>query len=312
MRQAPISAAVVALLAGVPGIAAAQAWLPPPGVGSVTVSGQDVHHTGHRLTDGTYIDNGRSRSGALLFDAEYVLTRRVALGVSLPLVWARYTDASSPPPFLPFLPRDQCRCWHTAWQDVGMTARINLVDTLDHRAAVTSTFTVVVPSHDYAYQGEAVPGRRLKEIRAGLDGSYRVDAWSPNLSVSGRYTYAMVERVIGVSTNRSNAALGVDYRLGADWSFGVSASLQRTHGGLRVGSLPPSDLPAPGELTTPERFAEHDRLLRDNWTHVGVQTSRRLGQADVFAAFTHFAAGTDTHAGHALAAGVTVPFRLRR
>ena len=213
-----------------------------------------------------YIDNGRSRSGALLFDAEYVVTRRVALGVSLPLVWARYTDASSPPPFLPFLPRDQCRCWQSAWQDAGLTARINLVDTLDHIAAVTSTFAVVVPSHDYAYRGEAVAGRRLKEIRAGIDASYRVDAWSPNLSVSGQYTYAMVERVIGISTNRSNAALGMDYRLGADWSLGVSASLQRTHGGLRVGSMPPSDLPAPGELTTPERFAEHDRLLRDNWT----------------------------------------------
>lgn len=308
--RASVVPGIVALLA-LPAIAAAQASLPPPGTGSVSVSAQDLEHTGHRLTDGTYVDNGRSRSGALLFDAEYALGRRVALGVSLPLVWARYTDIASPPPFFPFLPRDQCRCWQHGWQDVGVTARVNVVDTFDHVFVITPTLAVMVPSHDYAYQGESVPGRHLKEVQLGTDASYRVDAWSPSLSVTGRYSYAIVERDLGVATNRSNATAGVDYRIRPDWSVGVFGAWQRTHGGLRVGAPSLPDLQPPGEVNTPERLAHHDRLLRDNWNHVGAQASYRLGGADVFAQFTYFASGTDTHTGHAFTVGVTMPFRLR-
>jgi hypothetical protein len=270
------------------------------------VSFQSVDHTGHRLTDGAYLDNGRSRSAALFIDAEYGLTRRFAVGVTIPYVWIRYTD-DDPTPFA-FRPVDSCRCWHSGWQDFGVTARFTLVDTFDHVLVVTPLAALGTPSHDYPYQGEAVIGRKLNELRVGADASYRLDAFSPALSISGRYTYAFVERVIDVSSNRSNATIAADYRLGRVWSVGAFASWQRTHGGLRAGSLPPSDFPVPGEINTPERIAEHDRLLRDNRVDVGAQASRRLRRADVFGSFTYFASGTDTHAGWAVLGGITLPF----
>jgi hypothetical protein len=305
-----IAAATVVLLA-LPADVLGQALTPPTGTGTVSTAFQTIDHTGHRLTDGAYIDNGRSRTGAVSFDLEYGVSRRLAVAFNVPLVFARYTDDDEPPPFLPFLPVDQCRCWHAGWQDFGVGMRFNLVDTFDHVIVVTPSLSAGAPSHDYAYRGEAVIGRHLKELRVGADASYRVDALSPNLSVGGRYTYAIVERVLDVPNNRSNLDAAVHLRVAPDWSVGTFVSWQRTHGGLRVGSLPGSDFPAPGDLTTPDLVAEHDRLLRDNSTHVGGEVSYRFRGADLFASFTYFATGTDTHAGHAVIAGVTVPFRLR-
>ena len=207
---------------------------------------------------------------------------------------------------------DACRCLHSGWQDFGFSVRFNLVDTFDHVFVLTPLISAGTPSHDYSYQGEAVVGRQLSELRFGADASYRLDAVTRNLSVSGHYAYAIVEQVIDVSTNRSNAAVAVDYRAARNWSLGGFVAWQRTHGGLRAGSLPPSGLPVPGDINTPERIAEHDRVLRDNSTHVGAHTSYQLGRASLFGSFVFFTGGTDTHAGWGVVGGVTTPFRLGR
>jgi hypothetical protein len=308
MRLWVVTVVTTAALAA-PAPARAQGWVPAAGTGTITFSSQSVDHTGHRLTDGTYIDNGRSRTAAAAVDVEYGLTGRWAVGFSVPYVFARYTD-DGPTPFI-FRPVDRCRCWHSGWQDLGFTARLRLVDTFDHVLIVTPTLAAGTPSHDYAYQGEAVIGRQLNELRLGAEASYRLDAVSRNVTISGRYTYAFVQKVIDVSTNRSNASAALDYRIGHSWSVGAFLAWQRTHGGLRAGSLPPSAFPVPGDINTPDRIAEHDRLLRDNRTHVGAQASCRVGQADVFGSFTYFATGTDTHAGWAVIAGIAAPFRIR-
>jgi len=42
--------------------------------------------------------------------------------------------------------------------------------------------------------------------------------------------------------------------------------------------------------------------------HIGGGVSYSLPGFDVFASYVHYAGGTDTHVGHALTAGVSVPF----
>lgn len=306
----PLVAAL--LVATLPSPAAAQAWVQPAGAGAISVSFQTIDHTGHRLTDGTYIDNGRSRTGSVFVEVDYGVTRRLSLSVGLPFVFARYTDDDPPPPFLPFLPVDQCRCWNSGFQDVGLMARFNVVDTFDHVLWVTPSVSVGIPSTAYDYRGEAVIGRRLRETDIGIDASRRLDMISPNLTVSGHYAYAIVEDVLDVPNNRSNATIAADWRIGPPLTVRGFVWWQRTHGGLRAGSLPGSDFEAPGDLTTADRIAEHDRLLRDNSTHVGGGVTYRLSRLDVFATYARFVAGTDTHAGWALTSGVTVPFRVRQ
>ena len=118
--------------------------------------------------------------------------------------------------------------------------------------------------------------------------------------------------MLDIPNNRSNARIGVSFRLQRRWSVQGDLEWQRTHGGLRIGSLPPSPLTPPGEVNTPERVAEHDRLLRDNSTHAGGTISYQFTDFDVFVSYQAFIAGTDTHAGRAVATGISWPFELRR
>ena len=139
--------------------------------------------------------------------------RGLSLAAGLPYVFAKYTAPRPPPPPIPILPWDQCHCWQSGWQDWGFTARYNVV-TADHGAFVlTPSVSVGLPSHAYEFRGEAVLGRHLKEVRIAMDAGLRLDRISRNLSVQGRYSYAFVERVIGIPNNRSNANVEGAYLL---------------------------------------------------------------------------------------------------
>jgi hypothetical protein len=115
---------------------------------------------------------------------------------------------------------------------------------------------------------------------------------------------------MGISLNRSNAKGQVSYHVKGRLSALGQLYWQRTHGGLRLGSPPPADLEFPGEVTTMDLWYQHDRLLRDNYWRAGGGLNYSLGQLDLFAAYTAFVAGTDTHAGRAITIGFSVPFRL--
>lgn len=303
-RRAPL--VWIAVLAGVVSPAAAQPWLPPAGAGSVTIAYQRIGNAGHRLTDGRLVEGGQSVSMALYVEAEYSLTDRLAFTVGLPFVMSKYTDSLPPPPPLPYLPVDQCHCWQSGWQDIGFTARYNL---LGGAFAFTPFISAGVPSHDYNYRGEAVLGRNLKEMRLGFDAGRRLSAISENLSVQGRYSYAFVERVLDVPNNRSNIVVEGVYVVRRKLALQGFSAWQRTHGGLRSGSIPPADLVFPGDINTPEYLAEHDRLLRDNHWRMGGGIAYSFERMDVFANYTAYMRGTDTHAGGAITVGISVPFQ---
>ncbi len=311
-RRSPARLLVAAsALACLPSVLHAQAWGPPAGAGALTIGFQRIDHTGHRLTNGLYVDNGRSLSGALFLGADYGVTRRWSVSAGIPLVFAKYTDDDPPPPFIPFLPVDECRCWHEGWQDLSLTTRVMVVDTFDRVLAVTPSVSVTVPSHAYAYQGEAVIGRRLREFQLAVDAGRRLDEISRRLTVTGRYAYVVVQRILAVPNNRSHAELALEARVHPRVTVRGGLNWQRTHGGLRAGPVPGVDSPF-GDVNTPERVAEHDRLLRDNRLHVTVGAAYHTARGTLFAEVRHFASGSDTHAGRALTVGITLPFRLRR
>jgi len=299
---------VVAALGSVPDPAAAQAWVPPAGTGSIGMAVQRIDHTGHRVTDGTLIKDGRSLNVSVDVNVEYALTNRLVVSGGIPFVFGRFTDPNPPPPFIPFLPIDQCRCWNSGAQDFNVTARYNL---FNGAFALTPSVSAVVPSHDYDYRGEAVIGRDLKELSVAISAGQRLDAISDRLTVQGTYMYAVVERVLDIPNNRSNGRLGVSVRVQPRLFVEGELFLQRTHGGLRIGSPPPAALLPPGEVNTPERLAQHDRLLRDNSTHVGATVTYLLPKVDVFGSYRAFVSGTDAHAGRAWTTGISWPFDLR-
>jgi hypothetical protein len=285
----------------------AQAWVPPAGVGSVTVAVQNLDHTGHRVTDGTFHEVGTSVHNFIDISFDYAITDRWSITAAIPLVFAKYTDDDPLPDFVPFLPVDECRCWQSGWTDFGFTARYNLVN---GAFGLTPSISVGVPSHQYNFQGEAALGERLKEVRLAVDAGRRLDVISPRLSIEGRYSYAFVEEVIDVPVDRSNAALESGFLVTRQLAARVLLAWQRVHGGLRIGSPSGDPFVPPGEVDTPERLYEHDRLLRDNNFRLGAAVVYSMEKMDVFASYIELLRGNDSHGGRSITIGVSWPFEL--
>ena len=297
------TAAVAATLTLVSSPLAAQAFTPPRGVGSVTLAWQYVDNLGHLMSDGFYVARGQSVTTAADLELEYGFTDRLSATFEVPYVYAKYTGSL---PSRSNLERDNCKCWHSALQDFSLAARYRLGD---DRWAVTPLVRYVLPSHEYAHKGEAVAGRDLEELQLGVNFGTRL-AFLPKAAVQASYTYAFVEKVIGIKYDRSNAVIDLGYAVTRRLFLHANGLWQRTHGGLRAGSDTGNPFPIPGELNTPERRAEGDRILRVNNWKVGGGASYSLGPVDVFAAITNVVQGTDSHRSQAYTVGATWYFGL--
>lgn len=281
---------VIGLCAGA-GAAFAQAWVPPARVGVVSVVYQDIDNTAHRLTDGTLLDGYDSVSRGVLLAFDYAVTDRFSFSLGVPYIGAKY---QGPEPSFFGLPIDDCLCWNRGWQDLAATVRYNL---FNESFALTPSVSIGQPTHDYEYFGEAVVGRNLTELRLAVDAGKRLDILTTRLSVSGRYSYALVEKVIGLPNNRSNISLESGFLAARKLATRVAFSWQRSHGGLRST-----------EFDTDERFQQFDRLLKDNNFHITGGVSYSLPRFDVFASYVGYVSGTDTHDGRAITAGISWPF----
>jgi Outer membrane protein beta-barrel domain len=269
----------------------AQAWVPPARIGLVSVVYQAITNTNHRLTDGSLFDGYDSVSRGVLFSLDYAFTDRFSISVGVPYLGSKYTG---PEPSFFGLAVDDCNCWNHGWQDFGFTARYNLKN---EAFALTPSITLGVPTHNYDYFGEAVLGRNLNEFRLQVDVGQRLDAISDRLSLSGRYSYAIVEEVLDLPNNRSNFAIEADFLATRKLVTRGGVSWQRSHGGLRST-----------DVVTEEQISQYDRIIKDNNVHINGGVSYSLPKVDVFVSYVHYAAGTDTHVGHAITAGLSIPF----
>ena len=269
----------------------AQAWVPPAGIGVVSVVYQSIDNTNHRLTDGSLFDGYDSVSRGVLLNLDYAVTDRFSFSIGVPYLGSKYTG---PEPSFFGLEVDDCLCWQHGWQDFGATARYNVVD---GAFAVTPSISFGVPSHNYDYFGEAVLGRNLNELRLAVDVGHRLDRISDRLSVSARYSYAIVEKVLDLPNNRSNIAVESGFFATRKLATRLAFSWQRSHGGLRSN-----------EIVTDEQLSQYDRLIKDNNFHITGGLAYSLPMIDLFGSYTHYAGGTDTHVGYAITVGVSVPF----
>jgi hypothetical protein len=104
----------------------------------------------------------------------------------------------------------------------------------------------------------------------------------------------------------------VDYFINRRLQVRGEVFWQRTYGGFRFGSPTLPSLPFPGDVSTPELFYQHDRLLRDNYWHTGGGLGYSFPHVDVFATYIAFVGGSDTHTGRALTITFMLPFQLGR
>lgn len=294
-----LATAVVAVLASVPRTVAAQAFTLPQGVAAVTVAWQYVDNTGHRLSDGFLLEAGQSVTTSAILELDYGFTDRLSASFGIPYVFAKYTGAMPPPSRLPV---DACGCWHSSLQDFSLTARYRLGD---DPWAFTPLVRYGLPSHDYRYQGEAVVGRNLQEMAVGVNAGARLVGLLPKASVQAGYTFSFVEKVVDISINRSNGFIDLGYALTSRLYARAAGIWQETHGGLKFGSPTGNPFFPPGEINTPQRSAQRDRLLKTRYWQVAGGLSYSAGPADLFASYSKYVWGRDAHDGQVYTVGAT-------
>lgn len=290
--------AIFAALAFAPAPVAAQAFTLPQGVGAVTLAGQYIDNTGHRLSDGFLRKAGESVSMSALLEVDYGFSDRLSGTFGVPYVWAKYTGGQPPRSRLPV---DICACWHSGLQDLSFTARYRLGN---ESLALTPHVRYILPSRDYRSRGEAVVGRNLQEAQIGGSAGAKL-GFLPKASVGASYTYSFVEEVANVSIDRSIGSFDLGYALSRDFYVRAGANWNWTHGGLRTGSVTGDPFFPPGEYNTPERLAHGDRLGRVNFWQVGGGVSYNAGPVDVFASVSSYVWGRDAHDGEAYTVGAT-------
>lgn len=294
-----IALSVLALVAAAVADARAQALLPAKGEGYASFLYSNVYMNRHLLPV-QEADIGEIDSNSLLFDATYGLSDRVAVSIGLPLVISRYQGVNPHQPDNP--DRLDDGDWHATFQDVRFAVRYNVIR---GAAAVTPFIGTSVPSHAYEYWAHAAPGRRLREIHAGVAAAKLLDDVVPGLFLQGRYSFAVAERVLDIRPRRSNLDVELGYFLSPEVRVFGMASAQKAHSGIDL-------FPGGVGLTVLQR-QHHDQLGRDEFVNVGGGTSVSLNETlDLFGAFMKQIAGRNGHKiNRAVSVGVTWSFRRR-
>jgi len=263
--------------------AAAQAWTFPAHTGAVTFVAQEIDHVGRMDNEGHRKPVGKAVNFGVDLEVDYAFTDHWSISTTMPYILSKYKDTEPPPFGLPFQDVDECRCWNDSFADFGVTTHYTVINR-DEAFVLTPFVSAGVPSHPYDYAGEAVVGRRLKELRFGTYAGQRLDRVLPGLSVQASYGYTVVGQVEDVPNNRSNGSAVVNMAFPRGFSARGIATWQRTHGGLRF----PCDIvhPAAGNgdpicgtmEPLPEVLqTEFHRMLRDNYLHVGAGVGYGVG-----------------------------------
>ena len=250
-----------------------------------------INNTGHRLTDGTLLPRGNSVTSSALVEVEYGVTERFAATASLPYVFARYTGGL---PSFSRLPLDECRCWHSSFQDISLAGRYRFGDDF---WAITPQVRYARPSHSYPFEGEAVVGPNLQQLHLGVTGAWRLAPVVPKASLQAGYDYGIVEKPLAnVPLNRSSAFFDAGYAITRSLFVHGGGLYQKVHGGVTSLSL----FSGPAEV-----FVQRDRVLKTRYFHLASGVSYSTGAADLFFSVEKYVWGRDTHNGIAYTVGST-------
>lgn len=290
-----------------------QAWVPEKGEGTFSTSFDYIAFQGHFRSDGSRTPEAAARARSFIFEIEYGLTNKLAVKVAVPIVSARYASNNPPSDVLLLLFQQVIQQvgasfythqflddqkYHSTWQDFQFNVRYNLST---RPLIVTPFIGSTIPSHDYAYVGEAAPGRNFKEIEFGVDLARRLNPIVRKAYLDGEVSFAIPESALNVRTTRANSSIELGYLLTRKLALRGVGQYQHTFHGLHF----------PADLTTPEITLTHERLLKANYWHLGGGASYALNpKTELSATVVTFLSGSDTHYGTGVALQVSRSFNL--
>ena len=329
----PVTARVVVAFAGAllamcaPRAASAQAFLPPAGEGNVTVYYQESLTRGHVNNFGELVDEESSQAHSLMLDAEFGLSKRLAVNVSLPFIVTRFLGPFRAEKLHNPLTDLDDGTYHGTFQDFRVAVRFNV---LPRPIAITPFVEAVVPSHHYVSLGHSVAGPDLRSLALGAAVGGFADAILPGLYYQSQFSYTLVEEVLDIRTNRSRVDSEVGYFVTPRLALRFLAGFQRTHDGLdklytretiglpgtiifQVHSRPGDSLTIKALLNPTEAFLNHDRLLRSGYLTLGGGITFAVTDSlDIFAAASNMVWERNVHPLRALSVGANWHFRMHR
>lgn len=297
VRTVPFSFLAVLAVAAVvaPAPALAQAWLAPRGEGSFSLGYLNMWVNDHVFNDGVPFDGGRIDTQAVNLNLGYSVTDRFTLSVGLPFVASRY-QGDQPHARNGVVTLDN-GSYHGTFQDFRIEARYMATT---GSLVVTPFLGVGVPSHSYEYFAHTAPGKDIKEVQGGVSIGRRLDPVLGDAYFQARYAYAIPERVLGISHNRSNFDLEVGYFVTPALTLRALSFVQVSHGGFHE----------PYDIVTPVDFEHHDQLARSKFFELGFSAAYALTRSlDGYVAWLKTLSARNTHmiAG-AISVGVSVNF----
>jgi hypothetical protein len=283
-RLLPLVASAGLAVSGAPA-AQAQAWVPPKGEASLTLgysrsfADEHIDSQGNLLTlDAQGIPRAGSSGvglGTMTWNSadsalSYGITDRLAVRVDVPFVISRY-EGAFPHVGLPGHVNLDDGSWHGTFQDLRAEVRFKATR---GSLVVTPLVAFSVPTHSYEYFAHAAAGRDLWEGQVGVNVGRLLDPWLPNAYVQARYTFAVLEKVLGISHDRSRLFFDAGYFVTPALTVSVIGEWQKTHGGWRA----PEDFPMDANIVY------HDQLVRSDYFRLGGGASYSLtGSIDVSA-----------------------------
>jgi hypothetical protein len=286
-----VAAALLAVLA-LARAAAAQAWLPPKGEGALAVTLGDYGFRGHLDSDGSRDPFGGTHAHSIAVEVSYGITDRLTVTGGLPFISTRLTGSF--PEGVALGPLDD-GSYHSDFQDFRADLRFML---LAQPLALTPMAGVNVPSHRYEVIGEAVPGKRTREVFAGLNVGRALGA---RAYVHGRYLYSWVEKVVPdvKKLDRSNVDVEAGFSPRRRLTLRGLGLVQITHGGLDLEAM----------RTHPGFFRDHDRAARTNYLNLGGGASvEATPTIDVYVVFYKTVWGQNAHQARSLSLGASWEF----
>lgn len=252
----------------------------------------DYAFDGHFDSSGSSDHFGGTRSKSIAVEATYAITDRLAATVGLPFIATRLSGSF--PAGVALGPLDDGR-YHGDFQDLRMELRFVA---LPFPIAITPLLGASIPSHAYEVIGEAVPGKRTREVFLGTNVGR---ALGKRAYVHCRYVFTRVEKVVPEVSTLDRSTVEVETggmvtgRLGAR----ALAIRQVTHGGLDLEDM----------RTNPNFFRTHDRAARTNYLNVGGGvTFEARPTVDVYAVFLKTVSGENAHRARSLSVGASFGF----
>jgi hypothetical protein len=284
----------------------AQAWVFPKGGGTVTASYQNIFVRDHLFQDGDAHDTGHILSHAVYVDTDYSLTDRLAVKVGLPYAAGRYYG---PRPHVRTLADGRSTTiddgtYHSTFQDFVMDVRYNVAS---HPLVFTPFFRTVVPSHDYEYFAHSAVGRDQRQYQFGANIGRRLDPILPKAYVQARYSFAFVERVLGIAANHSDTEFQIGYFLKPRLTIVGSTQWMHTHNGSNCDyglfHCGFDDL----------HWIHHDQILKSTLLDAGGAVAYSLNSStEVFVSVARSVTGTNGHFHASVATiGITRSFGTR-